>query len=339
MKFFKNSDGTFNPVNIFVVVTIITFILLFLLCKSLIFDKKISKVGNVITTTTTTTWNLCQDCSMSLKDESITMEANTFENIKNILEVKNITLTSIKFVSSNKDVVQIKTIDGEVSLAAGDEVGKATITGTYDDKKVELEVNVKASKVNKASFKNKVYYAYVGKKTVLELDTSPKKAPITLVTLKSEDETIGTFDEENNFIGNTIGEVKVDLVSGDTTETALVHVIKNRMIIKVKVDGAYKEMQEYKYPSNIDSFIELCVKIEDNDNVGYNQSSITSNVISTGKMDTKISSEGEYTLDTNAYIFKAHVTLDQTDESKDSYSLITFSLPDGSKAQIKITKE
>ena len=55
MKFFKNSDGTFNPVNIFVVVTIITFILLFLLCKSLIFDKKISKVGNVITTTTTTT--------------------------------------------------------------------------------------------------------------------------------------------------------------------------------------------------------------------------------------------------------------------------------------------
>jgi NADH:ubiquinone oxidoreductase subunit 3 (subunit A) len=40
MRFFKNPDGTLNPVNIFVLVTVITFLLLFLLCKSLIFDKK-----------------------------------------------------------------------------------------------------------------------------------------------------------------------------------------------------------------------------------------------------------------------------------------------------------
>ena len=339
MRLFKNSDGTFNPVNIFVVVSVITFALLFLLCKSLIFDKRINKVGNVITTTTTTTWNLCQDCSMSLKDESITMEANTTENVKNLMEVKNITLSSIKFTSSNKDIVQIKTIEGEVSLVAGDEVGKATVTAVYDDKTVELEVNVKASKVTKASFANKIYYAYVGKKTVLDINTSPKKAPLSLITLKSEDDSIGTFDEENNFIGNTIGEVKIDLVQGDEIETALVHVIKNKMIIKVKENGAYKEMQEYKYPSNIDSFVELCVKIEDNDNVGYNQGSITANVISSGKIETTISSEGEYTLDTNAYIFKAHVKIDQTSESTDNYSIITFSLPDGSKAQLKITKE
>ena len=339
MRFFKNQDGTFNPVRVFVVVTIVTFALLFLLCKNIIFERRINKVGNIITTTTTTTWNLCQDCSMSLKDEAITMEANTTEKIKNILEVKNITLSSIRFTTSDKDIAQVKTVDGEVTIVAGDQVGTATITGTYDEKKIELEVNVKASKVTKAVFANKVYYAYVGKKTVLELDTSPKNAPLSLMTLKSEDETIGEFDEENNFVGKEIGEVKVDLTVDGKTDTALVHVIKNRMIIKVKTDGAYKEMQEYKYPSNIDSFVELCIKIEDNDHVGYNQSSITNSVISTGKMETTISAEGEYTLDTNAYIFKAHVKLDQTDESTESYSLITFSLPDGSKAQIKITKE
>ena len=339
MRFFKNPDGTLNPINIFVLVTVITFLLLFLLCKSLIFDKQVGRSGNVLTTTTTTTWNLCQDCAISLKDEQITMEANTTEKLKNMVEVKNLSLSSVKFTSSNKDVVNIRTVDGDVSLVAGDEVGKATITASYDNISAELVVNVKASKVNKAEFSQKVYYAYINKKTVLDINTSPKKAPLTLLTLKSDNESIGVFDENNNFIGKEVGEVKVYLEQGEESSTATVHVIKNMIKIKAKVDGVYQETSEFKYPSNIDSYVELCVKIEDNENVGYNQESISYNVISSGKIETSISSEGPYTLDENAYIFKAHVKIDQTSEETDNYSVITFSLPDGSKAQIKIVKE
>lgn len=339
MRFFKNPDGTLNAINIFVLVTVITFLLLLLLCKSLLFDKQVGPAGNVITTTTTTTWNLCQDCSMSLKNEQITMEANTNEKIKNILETKNINISSIKFTSSNKDIVSIRTVEGDVTLVAGNEVGKATVTASYDDKSVELVVNVKASKIAEASFANKIYYAYVDKKTVLDINTSPKKASLKLLNLKSEDDSIGYFDEDNNFIGKSVGEVKVYLEQDGETTSATVHVIKNMIQIKVKYDGVYKEISEFKYPSNIDSFVEICVKIEDNNNEGYKQDSITYNVISSGKIETTVSSEGEYTLDTNAYIFKAHVKIDQTSESTDNYSIITFSLPDGSKAQLKITKE
>ena len=339
MKLFKNPDGTINPIHVFVLVTVITFLLLFLLCKSLIFDKQVGRAGNVITTTTTTTWNLCQDCSLSLKDDQITMEANTTEKLKNIVIVKNITMSSIKFTTSNKDVVNVRTVDGDVSLVAGNEVGKATVTATFDDKTVDLIVNVKASKVTKAEFANKVYYAYLDKKTTLDITTSPKKAPLSLVNLKSDNEEIGYFDEENNFVGKAVGEVKIHLEQDDVSSTATVHVIRNMIKVKVKIDGAYKEMQEFKYPSNIDTYVELCVKIEDNFNDGYNQESIKYDAISVGKISTTISSEGPYTLDENAYIFKAHVKIDQTNEDPESYSLITFTLPDSSKAQLKITKD
>ena len=339
MRFFKNPDGTYNAINVFVVVTVITFVLLFLLCKSLLFDKTITSVGVTQTTTTTAEWNLCKDCSVVFKTDSIEMEANTDEKIKNIIEVKNITVSSVKYSSSDKNIVDIKNTDGDYKLVAGNEVGKAVVTATAGDVTAEITVHVKASKITSAKFTNTVYYAYVGKKTKLDIETSPKKAPFSLLNISSDNEDIGYFDEENNFIGKQIGETKITLNQGDKSSTAVVNVIKNKIIIKVKDDGKYQEMSEYKYPSNIDNFVELCVKFEDNENAGYDQNSITSNVISAGKIETTISSEGPYTLDTNAYIFKAHIKIDQTSDSKDNYSIITFSLPDGSKATIKITKD
>ena len=339
MRFFKNPDGTYNAINVFVTITVITFALLFLLCKNLIFDKNITSVGTTATTTTTAKWEICKDCSIQFRTNSIDMEANTKEKIKNIIDVQNISLSSLKFTSSNKNIVDIKNTDGDVQLVAGDEVGHVTITAEIDEVKAELEVNVKASKINKASFAKKVYYAYLGKKTVLDMDTSPKKASLKLLDLKSDNESIGEFDEDNNFIGKSVGETKVTLTVGEEQQSATINVIRNMITIKVKEDGKYQEMSEYKYPSNIDNFVELCVKFEDNENDGYDQNSITSSVISSGKIETTISSEGPYTLDKNAYIFKAHVKIDQTSDSTDNYSVITFSLPDGSKATIKITKE
>ncbi len=339
MRFFKNPDGTFNAINVFVTVTVITFALLFLLVKSLLFDKTITSVGVTQTTTTTAEWNLCKDCTIAFKTESIDMEANTDEKLKNIVEVRNINISSVKFTSSNKSIVEIKNTDGDVKLVAGDEVGKAVITATAGDVTTELTVNVKASKVTSAKFTNKVYYAYVGKKTKLDIETSPKKASYKLLNLTSDNETIGSFDDDNDFVGHEIGETKVTLTQGEETSTAVVNVIKNKIVIKVKEDGKYKEMSEYKYPSNINNFVELCVKFEDNENQGFTQNSITYNVVSAGKIETTISSEGAYTLDTNSYIFKAHVNIDQTSDETDNYSIITFGLPDGSKATIKITKE
>ena len=339
MRFFKNPDGTYNAINVFVTITVITFVLLFLLCKSLIFDKKITSVGTPVTSTTTAKWDLCKDCSITFKTPQIEMEANTKEAIKNVIEVRNTNVSSIKFSSSNPEIVNVKFSDGEVSLIAGDEVGKAVITAQIEEIKAELTVIVKASKITSAEFAKPVYYAYVNKPLALDMITSPKKAPLKLLDLKSDNEAIGTFDENNNFVGKQIGETKVTLTQGEEITSATINVIKNLITIKVKEDGKYVSKSEYEYPSNIDNYIELCVKIEDNYNDGFNQDSITSSVINSGKIETTVSSEGPYTLDANAYIFRAHVKIDQASDSTENYSIITFSLPDGSKATFRITKE
>ena len=339
MRFFKNPDGTYNAINVFVTITAITFALLFLLCKGLIFDQKITSVGTPVTSTTTAKWELCRDCAISFKTPQIEMEANTKEAIKNIIEVKNTNVSSVKFSSSNKDIVNVKFSDGDVSLIAGDEVGKAVITAEIEDVRAELTVIVKASKVTSAEFAKTVYYAYVGKPLTLDITTSPKKAPLKLLNLKSDNDEIGSFDENNNFVGKQIGETKVTLTQGEETSSATINVIKNMISIKVKEDGKYVSKSEYAYPSNIDNYVELCVKIEDNYNEGFNQDSITNSIINSGKIETTVSSEGPYTLDANAYIFRAHVKIDQASDSKDNYSIITFSLPDGSKATFRITKE
>ena len=198
---------------------------------------------------------------------------------------------------------------------------------------------VKASKVTEAAFDKPVYYAYVDKPTKLDITTSPKKAPLSLLNLKSENDAIGTFDDENNFVGKQIGETKVTLTQGEEVSTATVNVIRNMIIVKVKEDGKYQQMSEYNYQSNIDNFIELCVKIEDNYREGFNHESITHNVINSGKIETTLSYEGPYTIDQNAYIFRAHIKIDQASDSTDNYSVITFNLPDGSKTTFRITKE
>jgi len=339
MRFFKNPDGTFNAINIFVFVFVLSFILLFLLCRNLIFEEK--EESQVYTTTTTKQleWKACEDCSVMFKLSSIEMQANSEEYLKNIVEVKNAVVGNVNYSSSDNSIVEIKNTTGDIALVAGNKIGKATITAKIGDSKAVLEVNVVTTKVEKAKFKNNYYYAYLGKKTKLDIETSPLNAPLKLLDLKSDNEEIGTFDEENNFIGKQVGETKVTLTQNKEMTTAVVNVIKNKITIKVKIDGKYQEMTQFEYPSNIDNYIELCIKFEDNDLVGYDQNSIITNVASVGKMNVTLSSEGPYTLDKNSYIFKAHIKLDQSVESTENYSNITFALPDGSKSTIKITKE
>ena len=104
MKFFKNPDGTFNAINVFVTITVITFVLLFLLCKSVLFDKRITAQTTTVTSTTTGKWELCKDCIIAFKTESIEMEANTKEPVKNIM--LKMVMVSIHYMQVMKLVKQ-----------------------------------------------------------------------------------------------------------------------------------------------------------------------------------------------------------------------------------------
>ena len=340
MKLFKNSDGNIKTVKFCLFNFIVTCLILGLLSFQLIFmDKAETSKTNKSTTTTQVGGDFlpCKECDIEFFNKSINLEFGESVKIKDILDLKDVSIQNVKF-TFDSDFIEKKTIEGEYYFTTSLSVGETTIKASYDKYDTTLKVNIKSDSIRSASFKNKKYYVKTLGELTLDVETVPKNSDMSLIKFTSLDESIAKFEDNNKIKGITGGKTTVKLSYGDKSDEAEVYVLNTNFSLKLKVDGKYSELDEYKI-EKVSTNLVLYVAIKFLDETNYDKESFIINETSKGSISTKTSFDEVWSIDGSSLIYKIVVNYDPTlnDEVENS-STISFKLPDGSEKTIRIYK-
>lgn len=342
MKVFKNNDGTIKTLKITIFNFIVTCLLLGLLSFPMIFgDKAESYKSNKTTSTTQAGGDFlpCKECDIEFFNKSINLDFGESVKIKDILDLKDVSLQSVKF-TFDSNYIEKKTIEGEYYFTTSLSVGETTIKASYDKYDTTLKVNIKSDSIKSASFKQSVYYVKTLGELELGVDVIPKNSDLSLIKFTSLDESVAKFDSDNKIKGVTGGKTKVKLSYGDSEEhEATVYVMNTNFSLKLKVDGKYSELDEYKIEKVTSSNLVMYVAIKILDDSNYGNDDFTITEVSNGSISTKTSFDEVWSIDNQSLIFKVVINYDATlNSEEDNSSTISFKLPDNSEKTIRIYK-
>lgn len=337
---FFRKDNTIRMETVYCLLAIIFTIFIIIICMLCRLDRGVTYRGNDTTTTTktTTTMIVCKDCSFSFKDKEISIKPDHTYLLKDLIDLNKITLKAIKFIVDDSSLIKIETNkNGEVVLKTLNKVGHAKVTAKYNDMEDSMDVSISQAEYESAVFKNNTYYVYEKEKSQIDLLTNPEGALASTFIIESSNPNIVSFDEKNNIIGKSLGEAIIKLNYKNIESTAVVYVINNRLNIKVKENETFNYYDEYKYVSSYDGFIYLSVTLEDRNNMAYNNTNIQSNVENHGKMNMNVEYVEKNIYEPNSYIYKVSINTIENN-SVDNYGYVIFTLSDGSKSRIKISR-
>lgn len=339
-KLFFRRDNTIRMETVYSLLAIIFTIFIIIIYLLSRLGRGITYRGDETTTTatTTTTMVLCKDCSFSFKEKDIRIKPDNTYLLKDLIDFNNITLKTIKFTVDDQSILKIETDKkGEVVLKTLNKVGHVKITAKYNDMEDSMNVSVAQAEYNSAIFGSNTYYVYEGETSPLNLITNPEGAPASTFIIESSNPNIVSFDQKNNIVGKSLGEAIIKLKYKNTESNAVVYVINNRLNIKVKENESFNYYDEYKYVSSYDGFIYLSVTLEDKNNMAYNNTNIQASVENYGKMNMNIEYVEKNIYEANSYLYKVSINTVEND-SKDNYGYVIFTLSDGSKSRIKISR-
>ena len=338
-KIFFNEDGTIKVL----VSSLAVFLVLFLVVIIIAFLMGDSKPAEPITTTTTkktttTTIKLCNGCKVHFKNSTITLEANKEVDLTELIDLEKVNVRALKFTIADPSLLEVKGEGEKVILKTLDKVGTTTITAQYDDVETTMNVIVSQNYIASASLGNRAYYAYLNRETPLNLDISPQGMPLTTLDLSIADEAYASLTETNEVIGKQIGETKINLNMNGTLTSAPLYIIDNRILVKLKKETEYEEVDTITITNTINTTYDISIQIEDRNNAGYNASSLKFDYINAGSLSSNVTFIGNDPLDDHNYFYRINLTYDSGVTSMENYSLISISLPDGSKTRVKITR-
>lgn len=336
-KFYFNEDGTINIVKATLSVVII--LLLFSLLILFLFREreKLTEGGGTTSTNKilTTTIKLCKDCKMKFKQNEYKMEANAEIEISELLDLEKINVKMIKFTIEDKSLLEIKEINGKLMLKSLDKLGSTKLVATFDDREASLDVVINQTFAQSAKLYDKVYYAYLNQETLIDVDSKPIGIDPSFLDLSVENLNIATIMPNGHVKGLAIGETTIILNSPEGTSRALLYVIRNRITIKVKEGMLYKEIDYIKYPSNIDGYLDLSIKPENN----LSKDDLKFQIENNGSLTASITYDGKNISDEGAYLYKVAIKVNESMSAIKNYSIIYITLPDGSKTRLEIEKE
>ena len=340
MKIFKREDGTINTLKATITSFVVTSLLLGLLCSPMLLQDKAETTkknsGNTTTTQQAGDFLPCKECDIEFYTKDIKLEFGEQVKIKDILDLKDVSIQNVKF-TFDSDYLEKKQIEGEYYITTSTTLGETTLKAEYDKYVTTLKVTISSNKINEAKFSKDVYYVQTMKELELELDTTPKKANLSLIKFTSSDESIVKFSSGNKVLGVSGGKTTVKLSTGEIEDEATVIVMNTPFNLKLKIDGVYKEVDEYKYSSNTASQnMYIALKFENSSN--YTQDDIKVSDVSVGSLSTTTSFDSVYSVDNSSLIYKVVVNLDPSKALTDNMSTITFKLPDNSEKSIIITR-
>lgn len=354
---FKNEDGTLKPIRITLFVCfIVALIMAFFLKDTNVFKPNLNR----ITTTnpiSTTTIAICKDCSFEFNKKTIDVEPGTEVPLDDIMEYKNIDLNQISFTSEDTQIARIVSHKGKLYIKAEEIVGTTKIKGELDNKKTEIEVIVKATKIKEAHLSDKLYFVYVNKNNIIDVETIPKGADHKLLKLSTDNPDIAEFNEKGELVGKMVGEVKIYLettrelteeekklettgtiVDRNVKEERICYVVNNKITVKVKEGSTFKETNEYKYRGTYSGDISIALSIEDNLGENLTGDDIKWEIIPQGSMNGTISYEGKAANNVD-YLYKVGVSFNEEEAMEENKITVYFTLPDGSKTRLVIIKQ
>lgn len=338
-KFFRNIDGTFKVINVTVFSFVLTAAILTALCIPMFLQDKADPTSGTKKSSSVSNNDFvtCKDCDIEFYDKELEISVGDKVKIKDILDLKGVNLINVSFKYDEK-YLKREQIDGEYYFTTKDILGSVEITASYQEYTTKMTIKITSKTVNSAKFNKEIYYLYTGDSTLLDITTSPVGVSAKLIDFESSDESIVSFDSNNKAVGNKAGSATITLKVGDVSDTAKVYVMDNMISVKLKVDGVYKEVDEFEHGTAVTMNYYLAVKFEDKKNAGYTKEDLTTTVEDSGSLSSVVSFDSVYSADSSTYIYKAVVKYDSKAIAEDNSSIITFKLPDGSLKKFKFYK-
>ncbi len=340
MKFFKNEDGTLKTLKVSIFNFLITFIILVLISLPVLLKDKANYTFKT-TSTTEVAGNdsivVCKDCSLEFKSKSINLKYGEKIKISDILDLKDLAFQYVK-LDFDSNYLEKKLIDNDYYFVTSNSVGETVVKAYYENYETSIKVNITSDSIISAKFKKKTYYVKTLNDLKLDIETTPNNSDLSLIKYTSLDESVLKFVNNNNTVrGITSGSTKVTLEYKDIKDEATVYVLNTDFTIKVKVDGKYEELDEYKL-NKVSNGQVVYIQIKLSDNSSYNEDAFTINEISNGSISSKTTFDEVWGVDNKSLIFKTVLSYDPSKTGNDNSSIISFKLPDGSEKIVRLCK-
>lgn len=332
---FKNSDGTVKLGMTLAFTSVITFVLFFFFLRGfLVFDTSSSSNNVVIegknNKASTTTISLCNDCSFSFISSSITAVTNGSIDINDIMNLNKINIQSIRFSVDNTALAQVSQSGNTEIVSTGGQSGIINLTATFQDKSESVQINIDGNASVYYVFEKEYYYLDLLKSETVKLNSYPYGSNTNDVTYSVSNKKTLSVDKKGKVTARKqIGSYQLIATGANgASATTNIIVVNNKITTKILEGDTYKEYDEYHVSESKD--LSLNITFEDNNNDEYTGASIASDIQNSGGVSSSVSYVGSGK-SYKSYEFTIHV-----DVSGSGYSLIRFSLPDGSIKYLKL---
>lgn len=332
---FKNSDGTVKLGMTLAFTSVITFVLFFFFLRGFLTFDTSSNNNNVViqgknNKASTTTISLCNDCSFSFINSSITAVTNGTIDIKDIMNLNKVNIQSISFSIDNTSLAQVSQSGSTEIVNTGNQSGTVTLTASFQDKSESLQINIDANASVYYAYEKEYYYLDLSKNETPILYSYPYGSNTSDVTYSVSDKKYLGVDKKGKVTARKqIGTYQLVATgsNGASTSTNII-VVNNKITTKILEDDTYKEYDEYHISESKD--LSLNITFEDNNHDEYTGVNVANDIQNNGGVSASVEYVGNGK-SYKSYDFTIHVSV-----SGSGYSLIKFSLPDGSIKYLKL---
>lgn len=332
-KYLFNEDGTIKMVNMLALI-IGLLVLAVLGIYFLLFNgRNITEGGKTITSKDiTSTINMCKDCAMEFKSKDIVLVTNQEYPLEELMEVKNISLASIKFDIGNNDYFTIERSRANgLVLKTKDLVGNTTLNASYDKLNIDAKVIINEGEILSLSLINHPYYIYLNKPTKIEVDSNPRGIDVSKLNFYVNDEAVISVDG-GMITGKTLGSAKLYLNYNDIVYEQDVYVVNDLIDVKSKNGSKFESIYKLKIDKRED--IDIIVAIDDNSNVGLTNDSLVISHVDEG-ISGVIEYDGKNLGEERSYKYRISIN----ELQKGGMMTITFKHPDGTSRNLIIYNE
>ena len=326
-------NGTIKKSNMLLLIALV-FIIAFALIYVLFYkDTKITEdYTRKISTAPEATYKTCSDCTLNFLYEESELLSSSEYFVKDLINYSGMSFRSIDYKFSEKGYAEL-TIDkkDELVLKTLNKVGKVKLTATFEKYTTTTTLIIVPSEIKAAALAKHEYFFYLNEVSNLELVTDPENVDVSNFDVRFEDTNIVDFDENKKVVPKQLGDTKVFLTfDGETTEQK-VHVLSSKLDIKCNIRGRETECYNVNFLDLKNNELDLVINISNT----FKSEDIRFNVQDNG-ITCNVSFDGTNVNEVSSYFYKVKFT--KVDDIG-SNAVIEFSLPDGSKKIVTITRE
>lgn len=332
-KFLFYEDGTIKMMNMIMVIVLVLIIAVILIYFLFLNGKNITEGGKTLTSkNVTSTINMCKDCSMEFNDKELILVTNQEYPLEDIINVKNISLASVKFDIGNTEYFTIeRSRNNELVLKTKDLVGDTALNATYDKIKINTKVVVNEGEILSLSLLDHPYYIYLNKEVKIDIESNPRGIDVSKLDFKVSNEDVISVNN-GMIVGKMLGTSKLYLNYNDVIYEQDVYVVNDLIDVQSKRGNILESIYRVKVDKKED--INIIVTLDDNSNSGLTNDNLVISHIDEG-ISGIIEYDGKNLGLERSYKYRISINELQANGKM----TITFKHPDGTSRDLVIYNE